>query len=106
MHALRRFLTVRQHVSPRLVYSTQAVPTIRLTVTPALALVDEKVSIRLSGLRSQQVVTLVAMVTENDRKFESRGVYQANSTGDIDSQTDASIAGTFKGKPKNIPSVV
>ena len=98
MHALRRLLTIKQQITPRMnMHATRTTSGIRLSVSPVLALVDERVSIRLLGLRSQQVVTLVATVTENGRKFESRGVYQANNTGDIDLTKDVCLAGTLTG---------
>lgn len=61
-------------------------------------MVDEKIKIRLDGLGSNQLVTLVADVIENGTMFEARCLYQADSNGEIDNSSNASLAGSFKGE--------
>lgn len=69
----------------------------RIKVTPALGMVDEQIRIQLSGLNPNDMVTLVANVYENNCKFESRCVYQADENGETDNISSVSLGGTFKG---------
>ena len=66
-------------------------------VTPRTSLIDEIVTIRLHGLEPYQIVRLEASVVENKLKFESHAVYRASTTGIVDLETDASLAGTYTG---------
>ena len=66
-------------------------------VTPRTSLIDETVAIRLHGLEPHQMVRLEATVVENRLKFESHAVYRASTTGVIDLETDASLAGSYTG---------
>ncbi|XP_052810040.1 peroxisomal succinyl-coenzyme A thioesterase-like isoform X1 [Mya arenaria] len=66
-------------------------------VHPKFCLVDEKITIRLTGLASNQIVTFVADVRENGSVFESRCVYRADDSGVVDNCTSESLDGTFKG---------
>ncbi|XP_053398261.1 bile acid-CoA:amino acid N-acyltransferase-like [Mercenaria mercenaria] len=68
-----------------------------MTVAPSVGMIDEKVRILLCGLDAKQIVTLIADVTENGMKFESRCVYQADTNGNVDNFTDESIGGSFVG---------
>lgn len=102
--SLERLATLRRHLLTSTQHgSISASPTQcnngpALLVTPSSCLVDEKIKIHLDGLGSNQLVTLVADVTENGTMFEARCLYQADSNGEIDNCSNASLAGSFKGE--------
>lgn len=75
----------------------QSSVTPNLAVTPRTSLIDETVRISLSGLEPNQIVRLVAQVVENNVKFESQGVFRANSDGVVDLDSAASLAGSYTG---------
>lgn len=96
---IKRLSVLGSHlqVHPRTCSSNNVAHAPSISVTPSLGMVDEQVSIRLSGLKPNDTVTLVATLFENDNKFESRCVYQADDNGEIDNTSSVSLGGTFKG---------
>ncbi len=75
-------------------------PNIR--VTPASALVDEKVAIEITGLEPGSTVTLRAQMEERKMKFESHGHYIADLDGKIDLRERPSVGGCFIGKQSDV----
>ena len=70
----------------------------KLSVTPDPALIDDILSMRLSGLNPHQNVT-IHVRTENDRgvKFASYGCFRASGRGEIDVSNDQCLHGTYSG---------
>ncbi|XP_067680470.1 bile acid-CoA:amino acid N-acyltransferase-like isoform X3 [Haliotis asinina] len=71
-----------------------AVP--KLTVSPQTALVDEKVCVKVSGLKPSQRVTLHASLTEKT-VFAACGHFTGDEHGCINVTTQASCGGTYTG---------
>lgn len=70
----------------------------QLTATPASALADEPVHIRVMGLAPLQVVTLMASLKdEKGNLFQSRAFYRANEAGELDLEQDPALGGDFVG---------
>ncbi|KAL3883400.1 hypothetical protein ACJMK2_029668 [Sinanodonta woodiana] len=69
----------------------------KLSVTPSSGLVDEKVHIRVSGLRPYETVKLSAELVENKVVFQSYAMYIADRNGQIDLFKDAAESGTYAG---------
>ena len=61
------------------------------------ALMDEKLCIKVSGLKPKQVVTVYAKTVEQGKRFASFAVYIANEQGEINLSTDPSLIGTYTG---------
>ncbi|XP_021371263.1 acyl-coenzyme A amino acid N-acyltransferase 1-like [Mizuhopecten yessoensis] len=71
---------------------------IRLSVDPNDVLVDEKVSVRASGLEARQQVTVYTSVKgDKGVTFASSGCYQATEDGELDLESMPSSAGTYTG---------
>ncbi|XP_046568730.1 bile acid-CoA:amino acid N-acyltransferase-like [Haliotis rubra] len=68
-----------------------------VNVSPRVALVDEKVSIIVSGLRPQQRVTVKLWVEEGKAVFNSCGHFQADQQGQVNVSQHASLGGTYRG---------
>ena len=69
---------------------------IHLYVTPLNALVDEPITIRLSGLSSGQTATLWAHTRDSvDNKWASSASFVADSNGQIDVATQQPVAGSY-----------
>lgn len=79
----------------------------KLTVSPADALNDEKVVIKLGGLISHQKVTLRASLrAEDEAVFESYASYTADGEGNVDVSKMHAEDGTYKGDDQRICSCV
>ncbi|XP_067686473.1 acyl-coenzyme A amino acid N-acyltransferase 1-like [Haliotis asinina] len=68
-----------------------------VNISPRVALVDEKVSITVSGLRPQQPVTVKVWVEEGKAVFSSCGHFLANQQGQVNAAQHASLGGTYRG---------
>jgi hypothetical protein len=73
-----------------------AVPTIN--ISPAVALTDEPVSIRLSGFAPGQQVTVRAQTTGDDfgRLWQSYAVFTVGQDGKVDLAKQAPLTGTYQ----------
>ncbi|XP_057714119.1 acyl-coenzyme A thioesterase 3-like isoform X2 [Corythoichthys intestinalis] len=64
----------------------------------ASCLFDEPVHVKVTGLRSRQVVTLRARATnERGVVFRSAAIYRADGNGEVDLCRDASLCGSYEG---------
>ena len=71
---------------------------VTLSVTPAPALIDDRLFIRIKGLDANQDITVhVCNEDDNGVRFESYGCFRANIDGNIDISKDRCIQGTYKG---------
>ncbi|XP_028677743.1 acyl-coenzyme A thioesterase 1-like [Erpetoichthys calabaricus] len=71
---------------------------VRVGVSPRVALADERVHITVSGLSPSQEVTLRALVTsDDDTLFESCAQYRASQEGALDLSRDHSLGGSYNG---------
>ncbi|XP_071348787.1 acyl-coenzyme A thioesterase 1-like isoform X2 [Trachinotus anak] len=72
---------------------------VRLRLLPsARCLFDEPVQVKVSGLRSRQVVALRARSTdERGVEFSSSATYRADGSGEIDLNRDPSLRGSYVG---------
>ncbi len=70
---------------------------VNIKVTPASALVDEKVAIETTGLEPGSTVTIRAQMTERKWKFESHAHYIADLNGKIDFSIQPSAGGSYVG---------
>lgn len=69
---------------------------IRLSVTPSAPLVDEPLSVVVSGCRPGESVTLRGRMRDGlGRRWESRAVFQAGPDGSIDVATARPAGGTY-----------
>ncbi|XP_003407608.2 acyl-coenzyme A amino acid N-acyltransferase 2-like [Loxodonta africana] len=70
----------------------------QLTATPASALADEPVHIRVTGLPPFQMVTFKASLKdEKGNLFHSKAFYRANETGKVDLEQDPAFGGDYVG---------
>lgn len=71
-------------------------PIYNLKIRPSKALVDKKVSIRISGLKPSQHVTLWArMKDDSDRQWTSHAVFKADHQGVVDLISQKPLSGTY-----------
>ncbi|KAG7233174.1 hypothetical protein INR49_007397, partial [Caranx melampygus] len=72
---------------------------VRLRLLPsARCLFDEPIQLKVSGLRSRQVVALRARSTdERGVEFSSSATYRADGSGEIDLDRDPSLSGSYVG---------
>ncbi|KAF6717960.1 Acyl-coenzyme A thioesterase 3 [Oryzias melastigma] len=72
---------------------------VRLRLLPSdICLYDEPIQVKVSHLRSRQVVTIKASSTdEKGVLFSSSATYRADGNGDIDLVRDASLSGSYVG---------
>ncbi|XP_053186533.1 acyl-coenzyme A thioesterase 1-like [Scomber japonicus] len=72
---------------------------VRLRLLPsAKCLFDEPVQVKVTGLRSRQVVTIKARSTdEKGVVFSSSATYRADRRGEVDLERDPSLNGTYNG---------
>ena len=72
---------------------------VRLRLLPsARCLFDEPVQVKVAGLRSRQVVTMRARVTdEKGVAFDSSATYRADGSGEVDLERDPSLSGSYVG---------
>ncbi|XP_071080463.1 bile acid-CoA:amino acid N-acyltransferase-like isoform X2 [Haliotis cracherodii] len=68
-----------------------------LIVEPTDALVDEPVSIRVSGLQRHQKITLSALLRGAGKEFVSCAHYTADENGHVDTTVQSSEGGSFNG---------
>ncbi|XP_052269224.1 acyl-coenzyme A amino acid N-acyltransferase 1-like isoform X2 [Dreissena polymorpha] len=69
-----------------------------LTVNPKRhLLVDDKLSISISGLKGREKITVHAHMEEDDKKFESFGWFEVGYDGQVDLTKSASCGGTYEG---------
>ncbi|XP_047554850.1 acyl-coenzyme A amino acid N-acyltransferase 2-like [Lutra lutra] len=73
-------------------------PMFQLTATPASALADEPVHIRVTGLPPLQLVTLTASLKdEKGNVFRSKAFYKANEVGELDLMEAPAFGGDYVG---------
>ena len=72
-------------------------PMFNLTVSPLVALVDETVCIKVTGLTKHQPITVAAYIKEGTAVYISHGQYTANELGVVDLTTDVSTGGSYEG---------
>uniref|UniRef100_UPI003AAF6592 acyl-coenzyme A thioesterase 1-like n=1 Tax=Centroberyx gerrardi TaxID=166262 RepID=UPI003AAF6592 len=72
---------------------------VRLRLLPsARCLFDEPVQVKVSGLRSRQLVSMRARSTDDKGVlFRSSATYRADGGGEVDLQTDSSLRGSYVG---------
>ncbi|KAL3988886.1 hypothetical protein ACER0C_013204 [Sarotherodon galilaeus] len=72
---------------------------VRLRLLPrARCLFDEPIKVKVEGLRSRQVVTMRARLTdEKGVVFSSLATYRADDSGEVDLNRDPSLGGTYVG---------
>ncbi|XP_014637516.1 PREDICTED: bile acid-CoA:amino acid N-acyltransferase [Ceratotherium simum simum] len=71
---------------------------IQLTATPASALMDEPVHIRVTGLPPLQIVTLMASLKdEMGNVYRSKAFFKANEAGELDLEQDPACGGDYVG---------
>uniref|UniRef100_A0A8C4MZG1 Bile acid-CoA:amino acid N-acyltransferase n=1 Tax=Equus asinus asinus TaxID=83772 RepID=A0A8C4MZG1_EQUAS len=69
-----------------------------LRTTPASALMDEPVHIRVTGLPPLQTVTLMASLKdEKGNLYQSKAFYKANQAGKLDLEQDPALGGDYVG---------
>ena len=68
---------------------------IGVLINPQSALVDEPVSVRVSGLTPHQTVTLLATLEEQGDKFYSLAWYTADRDGNVDVTAMPSHGGSY-----------
>ncbi|XP_046562018.1 bile acid-CoA:amino acid N-acyltransferase-like [Haliotis rubra] len=68
-----------------------------LSISPKVALVDERISITVSKLRPLQRVTIQVWVEEGKAVFSSCGHFRADQQGQVDIDQHASLGGTYRG---------
>lgn len=70
----------------------------QLTATPASALADEPVHIRVTGLSPLQLVTLMASLKdEKGNVYRSKAFYKANEIGELDLTQAPAFGGDYVG---------
>ncbi len=94
--------------------TTTNAPRPAISIQPSVTLMDQPVSIRLSGFTPGQQVTLRAMGILSGYTFESAATFQVNSSGAVDLDNQAPLSGSYTGvdgmglfwsmKPKSGPS--
>ncbi|KAL3988887.1 hypothetical protein ACER0C_013205 [Sarotherodon galilaeus] len=72
---------------------------VRLRLLPrARCLFDEPIKVKVEGLRSRQVVTMRARLTDDKGVvFSSSATYRANGSGEVDLNRDPSLGGSYVG---------
>jgi dienelactone hydrolase len=70
--------------------------TFNFEIVPSKALADERVSIRISGFKSNQPVTLWARMKDDlDRQWTSHAVFKADHHGVVDPSSQKPLSGTY-----------
>jgi dienelactone hydrolase len=76
--------------------SAQAAP--RFAVTPTAALLDQRVGVRVSGLRALQEVLIRTTTPDAEgRAWRAEASLRANAKGVVDVDTEPALAGTYTG---------
>ena len=70
---------------------------VHLSIDSPVALVDQKITIRVTGLAPQQPITIAASVDEANSLYISHGHYEADADGTVDLTTMPSTGGSFQG---------
>ncbi|XP_068196666.1 acyl-coenzyme A thioesterase 1-like [Antennarius striatus] len=72
---------------------------VRLRLLPsAKCLFDSPLQVKVAGLRSKQVVTMVASATDDKgATFSSSATYMADGSGELDLERDPSLGGSYVG---------
>uniref|UniRef100_A0A669DD61 Acyl-CoA thioester hydrolase/bile acid-CoA amino acid N-acetyltransferase domain-containing protein n=1 Tax=Oreochromis niloticus TaxID=8128 RepID=A0A669DD61_ORENI len=71
---------------------------VSLLLPRARCLFDEPIKVKVEGLRSRQVVTMRARLTdEKGVVFSSSATYRADGSGEVDLNRDPSLGGTYVG---------
>ncbi|XP_062285185.1 acyl-coenzyme A thioesterase 1-like [Scomber scombrus] len=72
---------------------------VRLRLLPsARCLFDDPVQVKVTGLRSRQVVTMKARsMDDKGVEFSSSATYRANGSGEVDLERDPSLSGPYNG---------
>ncbi|XP_078676593.1 acyl-coenzyme A thioesterase 1-like [Branchiostoma floridae x Branchiostoma belcheri] len=81
----------------RIQYRKMSVQAARLLVSPARALVDERVDITVESLSPRQPVTLQARLVEGTARFQSYAHYRADSAGRVVLGKQPALGGTYTG---------
>ncbi|XP_067681211.1 bile acid-CoA:amino acid N-acyltransferase-like [Haliotis asinina] len=87
--------TQRLHVIGRALISYNFSPT--LQVEPSDALIDEPLSVRVSGLLKHQKITLSAVLRGEGKEFASCAHYTADDAGCVDTAVQSSVGGSYTG---------
>ncbi|XP_046567120.1 acyl-coenzyme A amino acid N-acyltransferase 1-like isoform X2 [Haliotis rubra] len=87
--------TRRLHVIGRALSRNNFSPT--LLVEPSDALIDEPLSVRVSGLQLHQKITLSAVLRGEGKEFASCAHYTADDAGCVDTAVQPSEGGSFNG---------
>ncbi len=69
----------------------------RIHVTPETPLLDDVLSVRVTGLPAGKEVTLRARAESRGRAWESRATFTADTQGVVDLRKDAPVRGTYSG---------
>lgn len=73
-------------------------PHATFVVAPAQPLMDERLSISISGLPPNRLITVKARSKAQDQLWwQSEAVFNAGPNGSIDLNTEASVSGTYRG---------
>ncbi|XP_046372726.2 acyl-coenzyme A amino acid N-acyltransferase 1-like [Haliotis rufescens] len=96
-HSIRAYTSPvrRLHVIGRALSSHTSSPT--LLVEPSDALIDEPLTIRVSGLKLHQKITLSAFLRAEGKEFVSCAHYTADDAGCVDTAVHSSGGGSFYG---------
>lgn len=72
---------------------------VRLKLLPSIrCLFDEPIKVKVSGLRSKQVVTMRARCMDDTGiKFSSSATYRADGNGEVNLSRDPSLSGSYVG---------
>ncbi|XP_019647404.1 PREDICTED: acyl-coenzyme A thioesterase 1-like isoform X1 [Branchiostoma belcheri] len=81
----------------RIHYRQMSVQAARMLVSPARALVDERVDITVESLSPRQPVTLQARLVEGTAHFQSYAHYRADSAGRVVLGKQPALGGTYTG---------
>lgn len=79
--------------------NTRTMEGVQLSVCPRDVMVDERVSVKVSGLKPNQKVTIYSTIDGNKGEvFASCGCFQAKEDGTVDLNSTPALSGTYKGK--------
>ncbi|XP_033734777.1 bile acid-CoA:amino acid N-acyltransferase-like [Pecten maximus] len=78
--------------------NTRAMDGVQLSIRPNDVLVDERVSVHVSGLASNQKVTIYSTIKGNKGEvFASCGCYSSGKDGTVDLENTPAVSGTYTG---------
>ncbi|CAI9744160.1 acyl-coenzyme A amino acid N-acyltransferase 1-like [Octopus vulgaris] len=94
-----QLLSALRHIPSYRTFLSRAL--VSVTVNPENGLVDEQVSVSVSGLRPEENVTVSATIEQSSKKretvFRSFGHFKASVDGCVNLVTDPCLAGTYTG---------